>query len=130
MQGGVRWAGLMERGYYEMGGANPKAGAGTGGIKWGVARVGGAGDIVQVSLTRSRSRSACRRWRQKRTEASEWGRVTGSPKTKSRTTAPSTSATFSAQKASVGHSHCDHPHGSSVWGGVQCHPAATTLCPP
>lgn len=49
-------------------------------------------------------------------EGSEWGRVTGSPQTKSRTTAPSTSATFSAQKANVGHSHCVHPHESSVQG--------------
>lgn len=79
----------------------------------------GQGTLCMVGHTRSRSRSACRRCRQKRMEGSEWGRVTGSPQTKSRTTAPSTSATFSAQKASVGHSHCVHPHGSSVQGWGQ-----------
>lgn len=93
-------------------------------------RAGGTGDMGVTGHTRSRSRSACRRCRQKRMEGSEWGRVTGSPQTKSRTTAPSTSATFSAQKASVGHSHCVHPHGSSVQGWGQQHPANAALCPP
>lgn len=90
----------------------------------------GQGTSCTVGHTRSRSRSACRRCRQKRMEGSEWGRVTGSPQTKSRTTAPSTSATFSAQKASVGHSHCVHPHGSSVQGWGQQHPTNAALCPP
>lgn len=90
----------------------------------------GQGTWCSVGHTRSRSRSACRRCRQKRMEGSEWGRVTGSPQTKSRTTAPSTSATFSAQKASVGHSHRVHPHESSVQGWGQQHPTNAALCPP
>lgn len=90
----------------------------------------GLGTSWPRGRTRSRSRSAWRRCLQKSTEGSEWGRVTGSPQTKSLTTAPRTSATFSAQKASVGHSHCVHPQGSSVWGWGQQHPASAALCPP